>query len=87
MRRKEPITMDNQKYILSTVCDSEILALWLYYHPNYVIKSGESEFVYDMDLNCFHFRKPSNRVRNQWQRARGMDAWLSSAIRKNIELL
>ena len=79
--------MDEQKYILSSVCDSEILALWLYYHPKYVVKSGESYFVYDRELNCFLFRKPSNRIRNKWQRAKGLDAWLSRAICDNIKLL
>lgn len=79
--------MDEQKYILSSVCDSQLLALWLFYHPNHVIKSDKSDFVYDRDLNCFLFRKPTNRVRNQWQRAKGMDAWLGLAIRNNINLL
>lgn len=79
--------MDEKNYNVEPVCDSQILALWLYYHPNTVCRSEDCQYVYDRELNCFLFRKPSNRIRNKWQRAKGLDAWLSRAICDNIKLL
>lgn len=79
--------MDENNYKHDSVYDIQILALWMYYHPNHIVTSCEKQYVYDRELNCFLFRKPSNRIRNKWQRAKALDAWLSRAICDNVKLL
>lgn len=62
---------------------SAVLAAYMYQHPwqQVFIPSGSKVtwFFYHPIDQCFYCRTPDNKVRNDWQRARGMDGFLATA--------
>lgn len=63
-----------------------INAVWLLRHPWHscflLERDGEStEFFYHPLEKVYYYRRPGNAVKNDWQRARGMDQALSDAKR------
>lgn len=79
--------LDLRKVKNTGIPQSCLLAVWLWRNPLQPVFDNKGVwYVYDPYDKCFYYKNPNNAVRNEWQRARGLDQWLGQAMKYFPEL-
>lgn len=81
------LTFDERRKISHVSIPARCLhVVWLWRHPWQLLfvidrDGNTTHFFYHPVEKVFYYRRPENAVKNDWQRARGLDQALSDAMR------